>query len=97
VSHFFTKEKHFKQKYFSGNESLREKLCNPPKAPKGDADSTILKDTTGKTGSELKALCLASQYDIIRIQNNKTILTELVRNGLLDGVMDKLTEADLID
>ncbi len=76
---------------------MREKLCNPPKAPKGDADSTILKDTTGKTGSELKALCLASQYDIIRIQNNKTILTELVRNGLLDGVMDKLTEADLID
>ena len=61
------------------------------------ADSTILKDTTGKSGSELKALCLTSQYDIIRIQNNKTILTELAKNGLLDDVMDKLKEADLID
>ncbi|MEI4551689.1 LamG-like jellyroll fold domain-containing protein [Pseudoalteromonas spongiae] len=91
------KEKHFKQKHFSGGENLREKLCNPPKAPRGDADSTILKDTTGKRGDELKALCLANQYDIIRIQNNKTILNELAKNGLLDDVMDKLKEADLID
>jgi len=74
---------------------LREKLCRLPKT--NNSNSDVIKFTTGVSDVELERLCLTNRFDILRIQNNKTILNELVSHGLLGDIPNIIGEELLGD
>ncbi|WP_220761541.1 MULTISPECIES: hypothetical protein [unclassified Shewanella] len=76
---------------------LRKKLCLLPKTSQKTVDnSTVLEDTIGVSKEEFSLVCKVKQYDLIRIMNNKTVLKQMISNGLLDDIKDLIDDELLL-